>query len=101
MTAVALLLLAAGYIVAVQAERLPRIGPKRMYRAGTVGLAVVLMARALIGFAAMSRSVMNPVTPKSFRQTIALYPAIELPVLLILGLSAADVALRATHPQSP
>lgn len=95
MTIVALLFLLAGYVLAVRVALLPRIGPMWLYRTGTIGIAVILTARALLGFAEMSQSYLNPLTPEPFRETIGLYLSIYLPVFLLLGFAAAYVTLRA------
>ena len=98
MTAVALLFLAAGYIVAVLTALLPRIGPAWLYRRCAWGIAFILTVRALLGFAEMLRTFLNPLTPPPFRETILLYLTIYLPLFLLLGLATAYVALRARTP---
>jgi hypothetical protein len=94
MLAVALLFAAAAWIVGVRARLLPRVGPAWPYSVATWTIAVVLVARAIVGFVEMPMTLANPATPPAFRDTIRLYLAIYLPVFLVLGAASAWVAAR-------
>lgn len=104
MITVTLLFAAAAYLVGARATLLPQIGWAWVYRVGTWVVAGVLTARAVIGFAEMSHTLVDPATPELFRGTIRLYLRVYLPIFLLLGVSSACVAAgagRATRARGP
>jgi hypothetical protein len=93
MVAVALLFAAAAYLVAARAGLIRQVGPAWIYGVGVWVIAAVLLLRSAIGFLEMSRTLDNPATPPSFRETILLYLRIYLPIFGVLGALSAYVAL--------
>jgi UDP-N-acetylmuramyl pentapeptide phosphotransferase/UDP-N-acetylglucosamine-1-phosphate transferase len=101
MGGVALLFAAAAYVVAARATLVPPLGPAWLYRVGSWVVAGVLVARALVGFVEMPRTLRHPATPDAFRDTIRLYLRVYLPLFLALGAASAYVAAAAGRRRRP
>lgn len=100
MIVVTLLFAAAAYLVAARAALVRPVGPAWVYRAGVWTVAAVLLLRSIVGFAEMSVTYANPVTPAAFRETILLYLRVYLPVFGLLGALSAYVAFGAGRTRS-